>query len=151
MSAMSQKLQTLLVQPALAGAYRLPHSDGKALKQAALALGFGWLHANFGGKRELPPILEKLGRDLRLPDWYGANLDALADCLTDLAWNTAPGYVLFIEGSDPLGTRNKEAFAQLGEVFDVVASHWRQENIPFWVIHDMQPGMLADLPAITAG
>ena len=27
---------------------------------------------------------EKLARGLGLPDWYGGNLDALYDCLTDL-------------------------------------------------------------------
>lgn len=151
MSAMSQKLQALLVQTPLAGIYRLPHSDSKALRQAALALGFGWLHANFGGKRELAPILEKMGKELRLPDWYGANLDALADCLTDLAWNTAPGYVLLIEGADALSTRNEEDFAMIGEVFDAVISHWRQKNTPFWIVYDMQPGSLPDLPAIAAG
>ncbi|TDT32783.1 barstar family protein [Naumannella halotolerans] len=34
-------------------------------------------------------LLLAIGRALDLPDWYGANLDALADCLTDLDRPTA--------------------------------------------------------------
>ena len=30
-----------------------------------------------------------LARELALPDWYGGNLDALYDCLTDLGEETA--------------------------------------------------------------
>lgn len=30
-----------------------------------------------------------LARELRFPDWYGGNLDALYDCLTDLREPTA--------------------------------------------------------------
>ena len=46
MSAMSQKLQKVLAQSSFAGIYHLPHSDCKALKQATLALGYGWLQAD---------------------------------------------------------------------------------------------------------
>ena len=31
---------------------------------------------------------ETLARELRFPDWYGGNLDALFDCLTDLREDT---------------------------------------------------------------
>ena len=51
MSAMSQKLQKLLARQKLAGIYHLPHSDCKTLKQATLALHFGWLQADFGESR----------------------------------------------------------------------------------------------------
>jgi RNAse (barnase) inhibitor barstar len=151
MSAMSQKLQTLLAQSAIAGIYHLPHSDRKALKQAALALGFGWLQAGFGEKRELSPILERLGKDLGLPDWYGANLDALADCLTDLSWNTAPGYVLLIEGADALHARDEAAFAALNEVFATVIADWQEGKVPFWIFYDMRPNGLTSLPTLAAG
>ncbi len=154
MSAMSLKLQNLLAQPGHAGVYHLPSSDRKALKTAALALGFGWLQSGFGGKRELPPILAKIGKDLRLPDWYGENLDALADCLTDLSWNAAPGYVLLIEGADALHTRDEAAFATLNEVFASIIADWQEEKVPFWVFYVFDNGRtngLAELPTLAAG
>jgi hypothetical protein len=31
-------------------------------------------------------FMDRVSADLRLPDWFGRNWDALADCLTDLSW-----------------------------------------------------------------
>ena len=39
-------------------------------------------------------ILSGFGKALYFPEWYGANLDALKDCLTDFSWREATGYVL---------------------------------------------------------
>lgn len=150
MSAMSQRLQKLLAQPQFGGIYHLPHSDCKALKQAAHALHFGWLQADFGKSREIATILEKIGKDLRLPDWYGANYDALSDCLSDLSWNTAPGYALLISGADELHAHDKPAFDTLNEVLAAVIENWQSEKVPFWVFYDMRPNGLATLPTLAA-
>lgn len=151
MSAMSQKLQKLLAEPRFAGIYHLPHSDRKALKQATQALRYGWLQSDLDGLREIAPALAKLGGDLRLPDWYGANYDALADCLTDLAWNDAPGYVLLVAGADALHAHDEAAFATLNEVFAQVVDHWREAGVPFWVFYDLRADGLATLPTLAAG
>jgi hypothetical protein len=151
MSAMSQRLQKLLAQPQFAGIYHLPHSDAKALKQAAHALHFGWLQADFDESREIGAILEKVGTDLRLPHWYGANYDALSDCLSDLSWNTAPGYVLLISGADELHAHDETAFDTLNEVLTAVIESWQEEKVPFWVFYDMRPNGLASLPTLAAG
>lgn len=150
MSAMSQQLQKLLSRPEVAGIYHLPHGDCKALKQASHALNFGWLQADFGELQEITAILEKLGKDLGLPDWYGANYDALADCLADLSWNTAPGYVLLISGADELHAHDETAFDTLNDVLTAVIESWQEENVPFWVFYDMRPNGLATLPTLTA-
>ena len=148
MSAMSQKLQKVLAQSNLAGIYHLPRSDCKALKQATLALGYGWLQADLDEKRDISAVLEKLGKALRLPDWYGANFDALSDCLTDLSWNEAPGYVLLLSGADELHGRDHASFETLNEVFSGVVENWQEAKVPFWVFYDMRPDGLAPLPTL---
>ncbi len=40
-------------------------------------------------------VLLAIGHALRFPDWYGANLDALHDALSDLSW-LPPGQVSLI-------------------------------------------------------
>ena len=153
MSAMSQKLQKVIAQTQLAGICHLPHSDSKALKQATLALGYGWLPADLGGKRDIAAVLEKFGKALKLPDWYGANYDALADCLTDLSWNTAPGYVLLLSGADTLHARDAAAFDTLNAVFAGVIQNWQEAKVPFWVFYvfdDGRPNGLDPLPTLAA-
>jgi len=42
-------------------------------------------------------VLKAIGRAFSFPDWYGANLDALYDCLTDLPELAEPGWVVVLE------------------------------------------------------
>ncbi len=42
-------------------------------------------------------VLRTIGRAFAFPEWYGANLDALYDCLTDLPDRGEPGWVVVIE------------------------------------------------------
>jgi RNAse (barnase) inhibitor barstar len=41
-------------------------------------------------------VLRSIGRAFGFPEWYGANLDALYDCLTDLPDQQAPGWVVVL-------------------------------------------------------
>ncbi len=58
-----------------------------------------------------PEALDAIGVALSFPAWYGRNLDALHDCLTDLSWLPAGEHVLIwaghreLELADPDGHR----------------------------------------------
>lgn len=149
---MSQKLQKLLADPGYAGIYHLPHGDRKALQRATKALAFGWLEADLGEEREIAYVLERIGSQLKLPDWYGANYDALSDCLSDLswqgAWQDSRGYVMLLKGADELHAHDHPAFETLNEVLSGVIDTWRQEGIPFWVFYDLRADGLATMPTI---
>jgi len=62
----------------------------------------GWTHQ--GGREVLTAIGEALG----FPDYYGRNLDALWDCLTDLAEPT----VLLWDGWGTLAHEDRETFTK---------------------------------------
>jgi len=42
-------------------------------------------------------VLQAIGRAFAFPEWYGANLDALYDCLTDLPERSEAGWVVVLE------------------------------------------------------
>jgi hypothetical protein len=48
-----------------------------------------------------PGFFQELARALRFPDYFGCNWDAVYDCLTDLNWLPAAGYVLVLDGFAP--------------------------------------------------
>lgn len=70
--------------------------------------------------------LERFAQTLHLPEWFGRNLDALADCLHDLAESPTPdgatGRHLVWDGTATLHRSDPEAFEGivlvLGEVTD---------------------------------
>ena len=53
-------------------------------------------------------IFQELARALRFPDYFGHNWDAVYDCLTDLNWLPAAGYVLVLDGFGQLATNEPE-------------------------------------------
>lgn len=67
------------------------------------------------GKTE---ALAAIAEALEFPDWYGHNLDALYDCLTDLSWLPEGEHVLVWERGGDAGVRAvlEEARHRLAEV-----------------------------------
>ena len=60
-------------------------------------------------------LLRPLGEALDFPDWYGANLDALFDCLSDPDW-LENGGVVRLYGLTPLSENDPEGWAELLDV-----------------------------------
>lgn len=59
-------------------------AHGAADAVAAELRGAGWRVGVVDGPESRVDALEAIGEALGFPEWYGHNLDALWDCLTDL-------------------------------------------------------------------
>lgn len=142
-----EHLRKLLAQAQLCGIYHVPSSSVAPLHKAAALLDYACFKADLRESDDLAAALTDLGRCLGFPPWYGANLDALNDCLTDFSWHDAPGYVIIIAGADTLHARGIP-FVQLNEVLASAVQEWRGRGIPFWVFYDMRADGLAALPTL---
>lgn len=83
------------------------------------------------------------GQALHFPDWYGANLDALADCLEDLVANPV---VLLWDGWSTLARADSETFAA---VLEIAAERARATVPPFSLLL-RGDGPDVELPALDA-
>ena len=81
-------------------------------------------------------LLKQLGEALNFPDWYGANFDALHDCLTDPDWIAGKGFALFLTGTAGLHKSDPDGFATLIEVLQAVAGELGMSGTPFWALLD---------------
>ena len=140
-----ERLRVLLRRTDLSGIYQLPSESIESLRQTAETLGFASFQIDLRRVRTQTAALKILGRGLGFPDWYGANLDALNDCLTDFSWNEAPGYVVILSGAAAVHAVG-EPFAHINEVFDNAIDAWRQQNVPFWILFDLHTAGLPGLP-----
>ena len=138
---------SLIGNTAHSGVYHLPSSGRSSLLSAVATLGFAYFDIDLADATELDAPLSELGTALGFPDWYGHNLDALHDCLTDFSWHEAPGYILVIRGADALHA-DPEAFASLNSVFSDAVDYWREAGVPFWVFYDIRANGLATLPTV---
>lgn len=120
--------------PATAGFFKLARKDLPGLRLAASELNMAFFRVDLKSARNVPGFIKALRRDLDFPDWFGGNLDALHDCLTDFSWRPAAGYVITLEGSDTLSA-NPTSFATFNAVLSSVVEQWKTRNTPFWIFY----------------
>ncbi|WP_189057210.1 barstar family protein [Longimycelium tulufanense] len=76
--------------------------------------------------RDKAAALDAIGRALSFPAWYGHNLDALYDCLTDLSWLPAGEHVLVWSRHRELATHDRDVYeAVMGVLADAAETNQR--------------------------
>jgi RNAse (barnase) inhibitor barstar len=70
--------------------------DPERLREQSEAKGRRFVRIDLSGARDRKAAFREIGRGLALPEWFGANLDALYDALADLELDAA-GIDLLIE------------------------------------------------------
>ena len=109
------------------------------------------LEADCRGARNKRRLMESLAAALALPAYFGGNWDALADCLTDLEWLPAEGYVLMLRGLEGLARQSPRDYAMLVDVLSDASGYWRDAGVPFYVLlAGDATGLGSDLPCISA-
>jgi len=131
---MSQSLPENPSETATAGLFKLARKDLPGLRRAADELKMAFFSVDLQNARNVPGFIKALQNGLDFPDWFGGNLDALHDCLTDFSWHPAPGYVIVLSGSDALST-NPTSFATFNAVLSSVVDEWKTRDTPFWVFY----------------
>lgn len=128
------------------GLYHLPASRRRRLLEQAARTHQTVLEADIGGSATTHDALLELGKAFIFPDWYGANLDALRDCLTDPEWQPDTPLALLVSGVDALRRNDPEIFPALLEVLRSAAELRTAENAPLCILIDAAAPGIADLP-----
>jgi len=137
---------TLLQKTEASGVYYLNPSRRNTVIKAAELTYFCHLTATLTGPSTTHSVLQQLGQALHFPTWYGANFDALYDCLTDPEWQPSRGHVLLIDGIAPLRASEPDDFATFIEVLQNAAEARRNEGNPFWILLDTPARGIPPLP-----
>ncbi len=140
--------QGLLRDRRHAGVYHEPHGDADELLRAAEGNGFATFRIDLGMVRDKDELLGAIAAAMEFPDWFGRNWDALDDCLTDLSWRPADGYVVMLEHCDGIHGRAESDFVAMMQAFSRTADAWRSEDVPFWCFVDMQADGISWLPTV---
>jgi hypothetical protein len=126
------------------GVYRLP-ADAASLRAVAVDAGLCWSGIDLQRARGKRALLNAFARGLKFPDTFGANWDALADCLQDMSWLPEQGRVLALRGAADFAVFKSDEHAVLLEILGGAAMYWRQQGRVFIVLSDA-----AGLPAYPA-
>jgi len=134
----------LLTDPARSGVYRA--SRAADVLAAARAQGVHVARIARAGRGGKPALLRALAAALKFPAWFGGNWDALEDCLTDLSWIPAAGYLILFEGASGLAAAD---FAVLRDVLGTAAEFWSARGKPFYAVFVAGPDSLPELSGAT--
>jgi len=142
-------LETILGDVTRAGVFHMPQVAREPLVRAAEANGFVIFPVDLGAAKDKDSLLGIIGRAMAFPEWFGHNFDALSDCLADLGWRPAEGYLVLLEHCDGIHGRAEEDFITTLQVFEQAANEWREQGVAFWCLVDMQADGIAWLPGMS--
>jgi RNAse (barnase) inhibitor barstar len=121
---------SLQTNVALAGPYRITEDRLPDLLKAAAELPSTCNTWTITGK-VVKPCLQKLGQQLGFPEHFGANFDALYDCLCDAEVIAAGEALIVIHQIDQWSEDDRDT---LIAVFQAVSDEWREQNRCFWAL-----------------
>lgn len=87
----------------------------KAAAEAAFARG-AHPHVVDGGPIDKAATLDAIAAAMSFPDYFGRNLDALYDMLTDLSWLPSGEHVLIWTGSEALRAADPKTYLAIRSV-----------------------------------
>jgi RNAse (barnase) inhibitor barstar len=85
-------------------------------------------------------LFGEFAQALALPDYFGHNWDALEECLADLEWLPAKGYILLITDAQAVLPEADEEYETLLEILDDAGEAWSKgqtadgRQAPFHVV-----------------
>ena len=129
-----------------AGIYYLPANRRAATEAAAEKAHLRPTPVKISRGMHSAALLKQLGEALNFPDWYGANFDALHDCLTDPDWASGKGIALFLTGTGSLHKSDPDGLATLIEVFQAAVGELGRSGTPLWVLLDSPATGIPPLP-----
>ena len=137
---------TLFGHPSRSGLYRLTPAQRQTMPARLQQAGLHALMLDLHAARSLPEVLATLGQSLDFPDWYGSNLDALRDCLTDPQWHAGKPVALLLDGLATFGRKHPAALADLLDVLDTAAGERSRDGKATWILFDAPFATLAACP-----
>ncbi len=117
----------------------LTASATAAVCALARSLGLDTTRIDLFDCRSKGELLERVAAALDFPATFGHNWDALFDCLADLGWRPATGYVLVFEHAAALRKTEPEVFDTAVAILGDAAAAWQARGLPFRVFVSTSP------------
>jgi hypothetical protein len=98
--------------------------------------GLGLVRIDAGAIEDEGGLMDALAVGFSFPDYFGRNWDAVDECLRDLSWLPAAGYVLVVKDAERLWKRDPHPPAQLVRSWLFCAEHWSRRKKPFHLVFE---------------
>ena len=103
------------------------------LRTAAKAAHLKFFMVDLGKIAGKPALLKALEKGINLPEHFGHNWDALADCLEDDEWMDKNGVVILWQGAEAFRKAHHADFETALDIFSEASEYWQEHHKPFWL------------------
>jgi RNAse (barnase) inhibitor barstar len=109
-------------------------TEEMGIREAAAANGLDCIAIGLRDVVDKTGFLSAVATALRFPAYFGMNWDALHDCLTDLSWQPAAGYVLYFAAFRTFAEADGADADIANHVLQSAADFWRENEVPFFAV-----------------
>ena len=129
-----EALETLL-EDGRGGVWYLPSRiEPRSVQAAAKRAGFAAFVIDGKNIARKEQLLNHAALALHFPKDFGDNWDALEECLTDLEWVDADGYVIYYDHIDGLLAAHPDQFETLVEILRDAVASWKEDDTAMIVL-----------------
>ena len=128
-----EALETLL-EEAHGGVYFIPGTvAAKDVQAKAKRAGHAYFHIDGKNVARKEQLLNQVATALRFPKDFGHNWDALEECLTDMDWVDADGYLIYYEHIEVLQATGDQ-FDTFVEILRDAVQSWKEDDTAMIVL-----------------
>jgi RNAse (barnase) inhibitor barstar len=110
------------------GVWYLPEPvEAKSVQTLAKRHGFAYFHIDGKNIARKEQLLNHVATALHFPKDFGHNWDALEECLTDMDWVDADGYVIYYEHIEGLQAAGDQ-FDTFVEILRDAVQSWKDDD-----------------------
>jgi hypothetical protein len=122
----------LFAGPENSGVYSVKKNALPDIKNAAAKTNLSLFVLDLSDVNGKASFLDTTARVMQFPPYFGHNWDALEDCLTDLSWLHADGFVLLIENCESFIHSAPVEMATARSILDEAAAFWKDKTVRFF-------------------
>jgi len=119
--------------------------DLDEIEQSARAFGLTFVRIDLSGIAIKEGFLQTVARALQFPSYFGMNLDAFEECMTDLSWCPSNGYVLVFDNLEAFAQSEPKEVQVVRSILKSAADFWKKQEKPFFVLLVMEKKKSGDI------
>lgn len=96
--------------------------------------GFQFFYINGKNVTSKAEFFQASAQTMSFPDYFGYNWDAFNDCINDLSWFSAAGYILLYSQPDNFAQNDPSEWLIALDVFQEAVEYWARTDTPMYVL-----------------
>lgn len=128
-------LQRALTQERIPGLYLFnSRATSETLRVEADAAGWRLFYLDGARVRDKKSFLARAARALEFHAYFGHNWDAFEECVNDLSWAPASGYIVLFQSPERMIKNARADWDIAVEILATAVDNWAEQGVPFYVL-----------------